>query len=118
MTDIASLLLAEFPNALDWGAEERCGVVRADGTIWQLANIHTEPMKGFIMEPKSFLEEVENGAIATFHTHPGRDPNLSEEDMAGFRAWPSLIHHIIGIRDGKPAIHTFKVLDGGIVVNA
>lgn len=118
MTDIASQLLSEFPEALAPGAEERCGVVRPDGTIWQIANIHREPARGFIMEPKSFLAEVEAGALATWHTHPAGDPNLSEEDLNGFRAWPSLEHHIIGIRDGKPLILTFKVLDDGVVVNA
>jgi proteasome lid subunit RPN8/RPN11 len=117
MTDIASQLLAEFPEALDCGAEERCGVVRPDGTIWQIANIHPQPKQGFVMEPKSFLDEVEAGAAETWHTHPGQDPNLSEEDMAGFMQWPDLVHHIVGIRDGKPTIASFKVVDD-VLVNA
>lgn len=118
MNDIATQLLAEFPQALDWAAEERCGVVRPDGTIWQIANIHRNPVKGFVMEPKSFLAEIEAGATETWHTHPGRDPNLSEEDLTGFRAWPSLTHHIIGVRDGEICMMTFKVIEDGIVVKA
>lgn len=118
MNDIATQLLTEFPNALDYAAEERCGVVRPDGTIWQLANISREPQRGFVMEPRGFLAELDAGATETWHTHPGRDPNLSEDDMAGFRAWPHLVHHIIGIRDGKPAIETYKVIEGDIVVKA
>lgn len=118
MHDIANQLLSEFPHALDASGEERCGVVRRDGTIWQIANIHREPQRGFIMEPKSFLTEVEEGASATWHTHPGHDPALSEDDMEGFRAWPNLRHHIIGIRHGEVTVTSYTVLEDGVVVKA
>jgi hypothetical protein len=36
----------------------------------------------------------------------------------GFRAWPQLTHHIIGMRDGAVTVETFKVIDDGIVVKA
>jgi proteasome lid subunit RPN8/RPN11 len=108
----------DFDIALKFGAEERCGVIAADGSIMEVPNIHEEPVKGFHMEPTCFLVAVEAGAVATWHTHPGRDPNLSEEDMAGFRAWPQLEHHIIGIRDGEPTVHSFRVIDDGVVVTA
>lgn len=116
MSDIASELL-DFVE-LEAGQPERCGVILGDGEIVELLNVHAEPEKGFHMDPKAFLEQIDDGAVGTWHTHPGRDPNLSEEDMNGFRQWPRLTHHIIGIRDGQPAVATFKVLDDGIVVNA
>lgn len=118
MNDIVTKLLEEFPSALTYGDEERCGVITADGELLIIANIHRKPVEGFHMEPKSFLAAIEAGATATWHTHPGRDPNLSHEDMDGFRAWPRLTHHILGIRDGEITVETFNVTDDGIVVKA
>lgn len=117
MSDIASKLLADIPGALDPGASEHCGLILTDGTFVHVANLHAEPVKGFHMDPKELVFYA--GQIsATWHTHPAQDPNLSEEDMNGFRQWPELEHHIIGIRDGKPTVHTFRVLDDGVVVSA
>lgn len=115
MSDIVSALL-DFveENDLRFGEPELCGLVLKDGTVRQLGNIHEEPVKGFHMDPEHLLEWIDE-AVATWHTHPGRDPNLSEEDMAGFCQWPELSHHIIGIRDGKPCVHTFSVVDGVVV---
>jgi len=115
VTDTASNLLANFAEALEPGAAERCGVVMPDGEIVEIKNIHANPVEGFHMEPRAFLGYVENGAVATWHTHPGNDPNLSQEDYEGFHAWPNLVHHIVGIRDGEPAVHSFKFVDGVLV---
>jgi proteasome lid subunit RPN8/RPN11 len=119
MTDI-SPELRDFVemDALCPGDPELCGVVAADGAVYQLPNIHENPANGFRVDPKSFLEQVENGAVATWHTHPGRDPTLSEEDLEGFRAWPHLVHIIIGVRNQELAFEAYKVVDGGIVVKA
>lgn len=108
-------LLAELNDALEHGAAERCGVITADGQVIEIQNIHENPVVGFHMEPGAFIQAVEAGAIATWHTHPGRDPNLSQEDFEGFHAWPNLVHHIIGIRDGEPAVHSFRFEDGALV---
>ena len=70
------------------------------------------PEVGFHMEPKAFLAGINSGATATWHTHPGKDPNLSEEDMAGFRQWPQLRHYIVGIRDGQPYVQCFAIENG------
>lgn len=119
MTDTTRKLL-DFVEETDLapGQPELCGVILADGDIMQLPNIHEEPVKGFHMDPAAFLEQIEAGAVATWHTHPGRDPNLSEEDMGGFRQWPNLVHHIVGIRDGEPGVHSFRVIEDGVVVTA
>lgn len=107
--------ILDFDTALAPGADERCGLILADGSVVEIGNIHTDPVKGFHMEPTSFLAHVEAGAVATWHTHPARDPNLSEEDMQGFLQWPQLTHHILGIRDGAPAVHSFAVKNGFLV---
>lgn len=113
---VSSLLDFVEDDELRPGEPEYCGVIRADGTVLQLPNVHTEPTRGFEIDPRAFLEQLEAGAVATWHTHPAADPNLSEEDMNGFRQWPQLLHHIVGIRDGEKTVVTFKVLEGGIVV--
>jgi proteasome lid subunit RPN8/RPN11 len=100
------------------GEPEMCGVVMDNGCVVALPNIHEDPVKGFRIEPKAFLEHVEQGAVATWHTHPGQDPTLSEEDLEGFRAWPRLIHLIVGVRKGEPAVEAYRVVEGGIVVRA
>lgn len=118
MSDMISSLLSDFGGpASDFGTPERCGVIMADGELVEIENIHEAPANGFHMEPGSFLAAVELGAVATWHTHPGKDPNLSEEDMLGFMQWPDLIHHIIGVRDGEPTVHSFKAI-GDILVTA
>lgn len=116
MSDIASKLI-DFVEAeeLAYGQPELCGIVTADGDVAQLPNIHADPLRGFHIEPAAFLDALKAGAVATWHTHPGKDPNLSEEDMAGFRQWPQLVHHILGIRDGEPHVHSFRVVDGAVV---
>lgn len=113
MNDIVSYLT----GSLELGAAERCGVILHNGDIVEIRNIHENPTKGFHMDPKGLLF-VLSETVATWHSHPGADPTLSEDDMAGFRAWPQLVHHIIGIRNGEPAMTTYRVLDGGIVVKA
>jgi len=96
VTDTASKLLEKyFPH----GTAELCGVVTKRGAIVELENIHETPDLGFHIEPKAFLE----------------DPNLSEEDMAGFLQWPELKHYIVGIRDGAPAVQAFIVADGFVL---
>lgn len=95
---------------------ERCGVVLKDGSWLEISNVHPEPEKGFHMDPTSFVAALEAGAVATWHTHPGKDPNLSEEDMIGFRQWPQLKHYIVGIRDGVQTVAAFEIKDG-VVVN-
>lgn len=120
MPDTIASKLLDFVelDELAPGRSELCGVILADGDVMQLTNIHPEPDKGFHIDPAAFLVQVEAGATGTWHTHPGHDPNLSEEDMTGFQSWPKLAHHIVGIRDGQPTVHSFKVLDDGVVVNA
>lgn len=112
-----SALLKLVADQLEHGMPELCGVIMPDGDFVEVPNIHAEPALGFHMEPRTFLGLLGLGAVATWHTHPGKDPNLSDEDLVGFQQWPNLEHHIVGIRDGVPTVHSFKV-DDGIVVTA
>ena len=112
MSDTKSKLLEKLSDALTPGLPERCGLVGPRGGILEIENIHTDPVAGFHMEPKAFLTGIETGATATWHTHPGKDPNLSEEDMNGFRQWPMLKHYIVGVRDGEPCVVCFAVENG------
>lgn len=117
MSDIKSKLLDRLTNALTPGAPERCGLIGARGGFIEIENVHAQPEAGFHMEPGAFLAAIKKGARATWHTHPGKDPNLSEEDMAGFRQWPGLKHYIVGVRDGEPCVVCFEIKND-IVVKA
>lgn len=106
MLDLTSLLR---PNDIN----ERCGLI-VNGKAVVIKNVHPEPAKGFRMDAAQLLAKAEK-ATATWHTHPTTDPNLSEEDYAGFMQWPSLVHHIIGVRDGTPTVESYKIVDGLVV---
>src|SRR3546814_11024753 len=81
-------------------ALERCGFVLRDGTVVEITNVHDEPERGFRMAPARVLEYVDNpDLVGTWHTHPGGDPNLSQEDYAGFLHWPALEPLIVGTLD-------------------
>jgi proteasome lid subunit RPN8/RPN11 len=112
VTDTKSKLLERLSDALAPGLPERCGLVGARGGFHEVGNIHVDPVAGFHMEPSALIDAVEKGAVATWHTHPGKDPNLSDEDMAGFKQWPQLRHYIVGIRDGEPCVVCFMIEDG------
>lgn len=109
MLDIISFLTAE-------GTPERCGIITKAGEVLELANIAENPVVGFRFDPSEILEHFES-AKATWHTHPGSDPNLSEADYAGFTQWPDLDHLIVGLRDGQPTVSRYQVVSG-VVVNA
>lgn len=104
MNELISLLDPSDPK-------ERCGLVMADGTIAEITNIHPEPEQGFHMNPAELVLLVDD-AVATWHTHPSSDPALSGEDYEGFCQWENLVHHIVGVRNGEPAVETYQVVNG------
>ena len=71
--------------------QERCGLITKGGKLVEIDNIHDTPELGYRMDPKQVLAHLDD-AIATWHTHPDSDPNLSQEDYAGFSQWPRLKH--------------------------
>lgn len=87
-----------------------------DGTIVELENVAEDKENSYEMAPESVLPFLETGeVVSTWHTHPNGDPNLSGEDYAGFLGWPDLSHIIIGVRGGQPAMVTYRV-DNGLVM--
>lgn len=73
---------------------ERCGILRTNGDIVEVDNIHTDPTQGFVIPPEVMITE---GIVATWHTHPDQTSNLSQEDHFGFMQWPNLHHFVIGV---------------------
>ncbi|MGN6820272.1 MAG: Mov34/MPN/PAD-1 family protein [Sphingomonas sp.] len=95
---------------------ERCGFVLHDGTIVEIENCAEDPTRSYLMNSKQALPFIADDEVkATWHTHPQGEPNLSGEDYAGFLGWPDLEHIIIGIRDGKKCMMTYKVEDGVVI---
>lgn len=87
---------------------ERCGVLLKDGQIRELLNIHPAPLDSFAFSTDELLNP---DVIATWHTHPRKDPNLTMDDYRAFCNYPHLSHYIVG----KTEIWCFKFL-GDILV--
>lgn len=82
-------------------APERIGFVLRDGTIVELKNMCHDPANGFDFSGEDLLR-YEDEALASWHTHTGKDCNLSTEDLNSFLNWPGLTHYIVG-SDGVAA---------------
>jgi proteasome lid subunit RPN8/RPN11 len=42
-------------------------------------------------------EVLDDGPVATWHTHPNTTANLSIEDYRFFQCWPEMLHFVIGV---------------------
>jgi len=89
--------------------QERVGLILSDGRAIEVENLHDDPYNGFDVST-DLLIEYENLIVGTFHTHPGKDSNLSAEDFQAFTNWPHADHYIIG-SDG---IRRYQVRDGQV----
>lgn len=90
------MLLASQLSPLLTGSKERVGFILANGELVEVENVCSEPEQGFEVSGAD-LVKYEHDAIATWHTHPGKDSNLSVNDYRGFKNWPKLTHYIVGI---------------------
>jgi len=95
--------------------EERCGFVTKRGRVVEVRNIAPDPVAGFVMDPTESAPIMDKDPQATWHTHPGGDPNLSGEDYAAFLAWPELTHYIVGVVDRTVWVKTYIVQEGLVV---
>lgn len=95
-------------------AAERCGFILKDGTIVEIKNVAPQPNEGYEMDPVEMLPHLDD-AVATWHTHPDTDPNLSGDDYSGFLSWPDMEHVIIGQRNGQNVVTRYKVEHGLVV---
>lgn len=78
---------------------ERCGFIDFDNKAIEVSNVSPEPEQGYMMRGEDVITFTETHRCwATWHTHPGRDytANLSVDDYECFKAWPNLIHFIVG----------------------
>ena len=84
--------------------EERCGIVDLNLEIVEVQNRAEDPENTFAFQ----LEDLENGAKATWHTHPSTSANLSIPDYRFFQSWPEMLHFIVGAEE----VRCYQVLDG------
>lgn len=75
--------------------EELCGLILKSGKVISIPNAHPEKEKAFAIPVKAMDENLDQ-LHGTWHTHPGSDSHLSQDDYFGFAQWPGLIHHIVG----------------------
>lgn len=88
--------IKSLKRKLEEGATlERCGIVLKSGRVLDAENVHENPAKGFMIDPK-FLRKHLNSMAGTWHTHPGQSSQLSQDDYLGFAQWPGYTHYIIG----------------------
>ena len=80
-------------------------------SIVKLENISKNPNNDFELSEENLELLNSENVYGTFHTHPGRDANLSISDYLTFKNYPRLIHYIIG----KNGIKCYKV-QGGILI--
>lgn len=89
---------------------ERVGFILASGELVEAKNIHPSPLDGFCVGVEDLLRYC-NRAVGTWHTHPGKDSNLSMEDYRSFKLWHEQTHFIIG-SDG---IRAYKIERGSLL---
>lgn len=95
---------------------ERCGVILEDGSIIELPNSAENQAEDFSF-PRSYFEKYPT-TVATWHTHPTGNPNLSVNDYKSFLTLPDLFHYVVGdgivwafyVRENK----VFLYEDGGV----
>ena len=91
---------------------ERCGFVLDNKKIIKLKNISPYPDLAFAFDPEEFNKYVDT-AMATWHTHTHKDPNLSFDDYQFFLSWPKLKHFIIS----SDAVWSYEVVNGSVIVH-
>ena len=75
--------------------KERVGLILKSGEIIEMENHCTDPLNGFETDGIDFIK-YSGEIIATWHTHPMQNSNLSMNDKQAFLNWPDLDHYIIG----------------------
>lgn len=88
---------------------ERCGVIRADGSIVEIRNSHPTPSDAFRMEVAE-LDKHED-IVATWHTHPKTIANLSSADYRMFQTQPKWDHYIVS----KDEVRSYYVLNNRVM---
>jgi proteasome lid subunit RPN8/RPN11 len=93
------------------GPHERVGFILDGGEIVECKNIAEKPEDTFEVDPAEVVLHAD-AAVATWHTHPGGDNNLSANDYEMFLAWPGLTHFIVG----ENGVQAYTVEDGDVLI--
>lgn len=93
------------------GDHERVGFVLKSGKIVECQNIAEDPANAFKVSAEEIMLHADK-AIATWHTHPNADNNLSANDYEMFVNWGDLDHYIVGT-DG---VRHYQVHDGDVLI--
>lgn len=72
---------------------ERCGTFDVNHKLIEVENRSKNPEFTFAFG----IEDLEDGPVASWHSHPTTTANLSIDDYRFFQAWPEMIHFIVGI---------------------
>ena len=92
-------------------SREHIGFVLKTGDLVELENVSESPDETFSFHPEEFAKYFSQ-AVATWHTHTGKDANLSFDDYQFFLSWPELGHFIISL----DAVWYYEVVDKTVVV--
>lgn len=91
---------------------ERVGFILAGDDLIEVPNISPSPQNSFMVRGEDILKYAIDGpAVATWHTHPQKDANLTVQDHEMFMNYPTLKHYIVGT-DG---VRSYSVAKGKIV---
>lgn len=82
----------------DRSGKERVGFILEDGEIVEVANISSLPNQSFLISATDLVKHI-GQAVASWHTHPGRDAVPSQMDRIAFANYQHLVHYIVG-KDG------------------
>lgn len=100
-------MLAKFEGDL-----ERCGFILKTGEIVECDNIASDPKEAFEVSAEQILQFADE-AVATWHTHPNQDYNLSYDDHQTFLCWPNLDHYIVGTN----GLRRYYVENGDVLID-
>lgn len=89
------------------GNPERGGLLLQDDELVELANVHPEPLEGYMPDPAEVIPLIAE-AVGTWHSHPGRTAQPSSQDAQTFAGWPDWTHVIVGL-DG---VRAFRIKNG------
>ncbi len=90
---------------------ERGGYLKGNEVI-EVENDHINPLEGFSFSCDSLEMLEDDEVIATFHTHPNGEKNLSKQDCEAFKNWANLLHFIVG----KDGISCYKVSERNTIL--
>ncbi|WP_375263924.1 hypothetical protein [Palleronia sp.] len=93
------------------GLHERVGFILESGEIVECKNISPDPENAFEVAPEETIRYADD-AVATWHTHPGGDNNLSANDYEMFLAWPGFSHFIVG----ENGVQEYIIADGDVLI--